>query len=243
MLLLFRSVRTEGAGVPRPGHFRELDAGIPDERRALATALRALMEVVGLSLRQTHEALERGNRGCDASASALSDLLSARISRPKREVIRALYDLAMSAARTSGASVPFTWEELEDLWLKACEPPALLCANCETPVLPVPRAQGDRQHDEAQSPMALSLLDMKQARTAEDLAGVLRHVGMAGGPAEVARAIAACTARGLRSEAEVILRYAQTGRDGRQLAEIAYEFMQIEDNAMARRVLRMSLAL
>ncbi|MFI5812802.1 hypothetical protein HEP85_15890 [Streptomyces sp. RPA4-2] len=88
----------------------------------------------------------------------------------------------------------------------------------------------------------MALLDMKQTRRAEDIAGILRHVGLAGDPAEVAHAVAACRARGLRSEADVILRYVQTGRDGRQLAEIAYEFMKIEDNAMARRVLKMSLA-
>lgn len=108
--------------MPRPGHFRKLDAEIPDEGKALARALRGLMAVVGLSLRQTHEALERRNRGCDASASALSDLLNARIRRPKREVIRALYDLAEVAARTNDVSMPVTWGELEDLRLKACEP-------------------------------------------------------------------------------------------------------------------------
>ncbi|MET7850505.1 hypothetical protein ABZT48_20225 [Streptomyces avermitilis] len=226
----------------RPGHFRELDAEIPDERKALVRALRGLMVVVGLSLRQTHEALERRNRGCDASASALSDLLNARIRRPKREVIRALYDLAEAAARTNDVSMPVTWEELENLRLKACEPPALLCASCQGSVLPVPLARGDRQHGQGQWPTALTLLDMKQTRRAEDVAGILRHVGMAGGPAEVAHAVVECRARGMRSEADVILRYAQTGRDGRQLAEIAYEFMRIEDNTMARQVLKMSLA-
>ncbi|MFM9454512.1 hypothetical protein [Streptomyces europaeiscabiei] len=242
MLLFFRAVRTEGAGVPRAGHFRELDDGIPEERKALAKALRGLLAVAGLSLRRTHEALERRNRGCDASASALSDLLNARIRSPKREVIRALYDLAEAAARTKHVSMPVTWEELENLRLKAGEPPALLCTSCQAPVLPVPPAQGDRQHGQGQWPTALALLDMKQTRKAEDVAGILRHVGMAAGPAEVAHAVAACRARGLRSEADVILRYAQTGRDGRQLAEIAYEFMRIEDSSMARRVLKMSLA-
>ncbi|MEU0597976.1 hypothetical protein ABZ484_06920 [Streptomyces sp. NPDC006393] len=228
--------------MPRPGHFRELDAEIPDERKALARALRDLMKVVDLPLRQTHEELARRNHGCDTSASALSDLLNARIHRPKQEVIRALYDLAETAVRTSGATMPVTWEELEDLRLKACEPPALLCTSCQRTVLPVPPAQGDRQHEIGRWPTALTLLDMKQTRSAEDVAGILRHVGMAGGPAEVALAVTACRARGLRSEADVILRYAQTGRDGRQLAEIAYEFMRIEDHAMARRVLKMSLA-
>ncbi|GHF03269.1 hypothetical protein GCM10014715_69450 [Streptomyces spiralis] len=236
------AVRTEGAGVPRPGHFRELDAEIPDERRALARALRGLMKVVGLSLRQTHEELARRDHSCDTSASALSDLLNARIHRPKGQVIRALYDLAETVARTNGAAMPTTWEELEDLWLKARQPPARLCTNCQRTMLPVPPAQGDRQHGKGQWPTALILLDMKQTRRAEDVAGILRHVGMAGGPAEVAHAVAACRACGLRSEADVILRYAQTGRDGRQLAEIAYEFMRIEDNVMARRVLKMSLA-
>ncbi|MFE2580190.1 hypothetical protein [Streptomyces sp. NPDC059378] len=83
---------------------------------------------------------------------------------------------------------------------------------------------------------------MKQNRRAEDVAGILRHVGTAGGPTEVAHAVAACRACGLGPEADVILQYAQTGRDVRQLAELAYEFMRIEDNVMARRVLRMSLA-
>ncbi|WP_336116308.1 hypothetical protein [Streptomyces sp. PTD9-10] len=228
--------------MPRPGHFRELDAEIPDERRALATALRALMTLVGLSLRQAHEELARRNHGCDTSASALSDLLNARIRRPKREVIRALYDLAETVARTNGAPMPVAWEELEDLRLKACEPPAPLCVSCQVSVLPVPPVQGDRQHGKGQWPTALTLLDMKQTRRAEDVAGILRHVGTVGGPAEVAHAVTACRARGLRSEADVILRYAQAGRNGRQLAEIAYEFMRIEDNAMARRVLKMSLA-
>ncbi|MEU9435741.1 hypothetical protein [Streptomyces sp. NPDC048252] len=228
--------------MPRAGHFRELDAEIPDQRKALTVALRGLVAVVGLSLRQTHEALERRNRGCDTSASALSDLLNARIRRPKPEVIRALYDLAEAAARRNEVSMPITWEELEDLRLKAGEPPALLCTSCQASVLPVPPAQGDRQHGQGEWPTALTLLDMKQTRRAEDVAGILRHVGMTGGPAEVAHAVAACRARGLRSEADVILRYAQTGRDGRQLAEIAYEFMRIEDNGMARRVLKMSLA-
>ncbi|MGW7041668.1 hypothetical protein ACWGDT_02905 [Streptomyces avermitilis] len=241
MPLFFHAVRTEGAGVPRAGHFRELDAEIPDERKALVRALRGLMAVVGLSLRKTHEELERRSRGCDASVSALSDLLNARIRRPRQEVIRALYDLAEAAARTNDVSMPVTWEELEDLRLKACELPAHLCASCQARVLPVPRAKGDRQHGQGQWPTVLTLLDMKQTRRAEDVAGILRHVGMAGGPAEVAHAVAACRARGLRSEADVILRYAQTGRDGRQLAEIAYEFMRIEDNTMARRVLKMSL--
>ncbi|MEV5731670.1 hypothetical protein [Streptomyces sp. NPDC052292] len=228
--------------MPRPGHFRELDAGIPEERKALAQALRGLMKVVGLSLRQTHEELNRRGHGCDTSASALSDLLNARIHRPKGQVIRALYDLAETAARTSGTAMPVTLEELEDLRLKASEPPALLCPSCQQTVLPVLPGQGDRQHGNGQWPAALALLDMKQTRSAEDVAGVLRHVGMAGGPAEVAAAVAACRARGLRSEADLILRYAQTGRDGRQLAEIAYEFLRIEDNVMARRVLKMSLA-
>ncbi|MER6627012.1 hypothetical protein ABT301_02025 [Streptomyces sp. NPDC000987] len=228
--------------MPRPGHFRELDAEIPDGRKVLAEALRSLMTVVGLSLRRTHEELERRNHGCDTSASALSDLLNARIRKPKREVIRALYDLTETVARTSGVSMPVTWQELEDIWLKACELPALLCTSCQASVLPVPSGQGDRQHGKVQWPPALTLLDMKQIRRAEDVAGILRHVGMAGEPAEVAHAVTACRAGGLRSEADVILRYAQTGRDGRQLAEIAYEFMRIEDNAMARRVLKMSLA-
>ncbi|MBD9702269.1 hypothetical protein IHE56_09240 [Streptomyces sp. ID01-12c] len=227
----------------RQGHFKKLDPEIPDERRALATALRGLMDVVGLSLEKTHAALQARSRGCDASASALSDLLNARIRRPKREVIHALYDLAQVTARTNDVSMPVTWEELEDLRLKACEPPALLCASCQTPVLPVPPVVGDRQHGQGQWPTALTLLGMKQTRRAEDIAGILRHVGMAGAPAEVAQAVAAYRARGLRSEADVILRYAQTGRDGRQLAEIAYEFMRIEDSIMARRVLKMSLAL
>lgn len=200
------------------------------------------MKVVGLSLRQTHEELTSRDHGCDTSASALSDLLNARIHRPKEEVIHALYDLAVTAARTSGVPMPVTLEELEDLRLKASEPPALLCPSCQQTVLPVPPAQGDRQHGNGQWPEALALLDMKQTRSAEDVAGILRHVGMAGGPAEVAHAVAACRARGLRSEADLILRYAQTGRDGRQLAEIAYEFLRIEDNVMARRVLKMSLA-
>ncbi|MFD3502816.1 hypothetical protein [Streptomyces sp. NPDC058678] len=228
--------------MPRPGHFKELDAEIPDERKALARALRDLMAVVGLSLRQTHEALEGRKRGCDASASALSDLLNARISKPKRKVIRALYDLAEVAARTKDVSMPVTWEELENLRLKAGEPPALLCASCQASVLPVPSAQGDRQHGQGQWPTAVALLDMRLTRKAEDVAGILRHVGMAADPSEVAHAVAACRARGLRAEADVILRYAQTGRDGRQLAQIAYEFMRIEDNSMARRVLKMSLA-
>ncbi len=228
--------------MPRPGHFRELDAEIPDDSKALARALRDLMGVVGLSLRQTHEALEGRNRGCDASASALSDLLNARIRRPKREVIHALYGLAEVTALTDNVSMPVTWEELEDLWLKACEPPALLCASCQASVLPVPPTQGDRQHGQGQWPTVLALLDMKQTRKAEDVAGILRHVGMAAGPAEVVHAVAECRARGLSSEADVILQYAQTRRDGRQLAEIAYEFMRIEDNSMARRVLKMSLA-
>ncbi|MFD9319626.1 hypothetical protein ACFWDQ_18410 [Streptomyces sp. NPDC060053] len=227
--------------MPRSGHFRELDSDIPYERKAFTGALRGLMTVVGLSLRQTHEALERRSHGCDASASALSDLLNARIRRPRREVIRALYDLAEDAAGAKDASLPVTWAELENLRLKACEPPALLCTSCQAPVLPVPPAQGDRQHRHGQWPMALALVDMKQTRRAEDIAGILRHVGLAGGSAEVAHAVAACRSRGLDSEADVILRYAQTGRDGRQLAEIAYEFMKIEDTAMARRVLKMSL--
>jgi hypothetical protein len=83
---------------------------------------------------------------------------------------------------------------------------------------------------------------MRQTRRAEDVAGILRHVGVAGESAEVARAVAACRASGLRSEADMILRYAQTGRSGRQLAEIAYEFLRIDDNSMAQRVLKMSLA-
>ncbi|MFD8422339.1 hypothetical protein [Streptomyces sp. NPDC059668] len=83
---------------------------------------------------------------------------------------------------------------------------------------------------------------MKQNRRAEDVAGILRHVGVTGKPTEVAHAVAACRACGLGSEADVILRYAQTGRDARQLAEIAYEFMRIEDNAMAQRALGMFLA-
>lgn len=228
--------------MPRPGHFRELDAEIPDERKALARALRGLMRVVGRSLRQTHEELARRNRGCDTSASALSDLLNARIQRPRREVVRALYDLAETAARTSRAPMPVTWAELEALRLKACEPPALLCTSCQASVLPVPRVRGDRQHGTGEWPTASTLLDMKRTRRAEDVAGILRHVGTTGEPAEVAHAVAACRARGLHAEADLILRYAQTGRDGRQLAEIAYEFMRIEDNAMARRVLRMSLA-
>ncbi|MFI0962365.1 hypothetical protein ACH4S8_13330 [Streptomyces sp. NPDC021080] len=229
--------------MPRSGRFRELDAGIPEERKALARALRSLMRVVGLSLRQTHAELERRDCGCDTSASALSDLLNARIHKPKREVIRALYELVETAARTSGASMPVTWEELEDLWVKACEPPAALCASCQRTVLPVPLAQEDRQHVQEQWPTALALLDMKQNRRAEDVAGILRHVGVTGEPAEVAHAVAACRACGLGSEADVILRYVQTGRDERQLAEIAYEFMRIEDNVMAQRVLRMCLAL
>jgi hypothetical protein len=200
------------------------------------------MRVIGVSLKLTHEALASRNRGCDASPSALSDLLNARIRKPKRVVVRALYDLAETAARKKRVSMPVTWEELEDLRLKACEPPAFLCASCQEFVLPVLPAPGDRQHRQGQWPMVLTLLAMKETRSAEDVAGVLRHVGMVGGPAEVAQAVAACRARGLRSEADVILRYAQTGRDGRQLAEIAYEFMRIEDNAMARRVLKMSLA-
>ncbi|MFJ9734377.1 hypothetical protein ACIRUL_24030 [Streptomyces sp. NPDC101171] len=228
--------------MPRPGHFRELDAAIPEERKAFARALRGLMKVVNLSLRQTHEELARRNHACDTSASALSDLLNARIHRPREEVIHALYDLADTAARMSGAPMPVTWEELEGLRLKASEPPALLCPDCQQTVLPVPPARGDRQDGKVQWPTALTLLDMKRTRSAEDIAGVLRHVGTAGGPAEVAQAVAACRARGLRSEADVILRYAQSGRDGRQLAEIAYEFLKIEDNVMARRVLKMSLA-
>lgn len=227
--------------MPRAGHFRELDAEIPDSRKALAGALRGLMTVIGLSLRQTHKALDSRNCGCDTSSSTLSDLLHARIGKPKIDVIRALYDLAETFARKKHVSMPVTWTELKDLWLKACEPPALLCASCQESVLPVPPAQGDRQHGQEQWPTAPSLLAMKQTRSAEDVAGVLRHVGMAGGPAEVAQAVSACRARGLRSEADVILRYAQNGRDGRQLAEIAYEFMRIEDNVMARRVLEMSL--
>ncbi|MEU2337546.1 hypothetical protein ABZ608_28845 [Streptomyces sp. NPDC013172] len=229
--------------MPRPGRFKELDAGIPEGRKALARAVRRLLSVVDLSLRETHRELTRRDRGCDTSASALSDLLNARIHKPKREVIRGLYELAETVARTSGASMPITWEELENLRVKACEPPAALCANCERTVLPVPRAQGDRQHAQGQWPTALTLLDMKQNRRAEDVAGILRHVGVASEPTEVARAVAACQACGLGPEADVILRYAQTGRDGRQLAEIAYEFMRIEDNIMARRVLKMSLAL
>ncbi|MER5403885.1 hypothetical protein [Streptomyces sp. NPDC002769] len=201
------------------------------------------MRVIDLSLRQTHTELESRDCGCDTSASALSDLLNARVHKPRREVIRALYELAEVAARTSGASMPVIWEELEDLWMKACEPPAALCASCQRTVLPVLLTQGDRQHAKEQWPTALALLDMKQNRRAEDVAGILRHVGVTGEPAEVAHAVAACRACGLGSEADVILRYAQTGRDGRQLAEIAYEFMRIEDNDMARRVLRMSLAL
>lgn len=228
--------------MPRPGRFRELDPEIPDERRALAGALRGLMAVVGLSLRQTHEALEKRNCGCDASASALSDLLNARIRRPKRAVVRALYDLAEAVARAKETSMPVAWAEVEGLWRKACEPPAPLCVSCQALVLPVPSVEGDRQHGRGHWPTAVALLDMKQTRRAEDIAGILRHVGLAGDPAEVAHAVAACRARGLRSEADVILRYVQTGRDGRQLAEIAYEFMKIEDNAMARRVLKMSLA-
>ncbi|QFZ76135.1 hypothetical protein GFH48_25260 [Streptomyces fagopyri] len=229
--------------MPRSGRFRELDAGIPEERKALARVLRTLMKVVGLSLRQTHAELTRRDFGCDTSASALSDLLNARIHKPKREVIRALYELAETAAQTSDASMPVTWEELEDLWAKACEPPAALCMSCQRPVLPVPSAQGDRQHGKGQWPTALTLLDMKQNRRAEDVAGILRHVGVVGEPTEVAHAVAACRACGLGSEADVILRYAQTGRDGRQLAEIAYEFMRIEDNAMAQRALGMFLAM
>ncbi|MFJ6832101.1 hypothetical protein [Streptomyces sp. NPDC091209] len=229
--------------MPRSGRFRELDAGIPEERKVLARTLRSLMRVVGLPLRQTHAELARRDRGCDTSSSALSDLLNARIHKPKREVIRALYDLAETVARTSDASMPVTWEELEDLRVKACEPPAALCADCQRTVLPVPLAQGDRQHAEVQWPTALALLDMKQNRRAEDVAGVLRHVGVAGGPTEVAHAVTACRACGLGSEADVILRYAQTGRDGRHLAEIAYEFMRIKDNAMAQRALGMFLAM
>lgn len=229
--------------MPRPGRFKELDAGIPEERKVLVRSLRGLMRVIGLSLRQTHAALERRDRGCDTSASALSDLLNARIHKPKREVVRALYELAETAARMSGASMPVTWEELEVLWVKACEPPAALCTSCQRTVLPVPLHQGDRQHAKEQWPTALALLDMKQNRRAEDVAGILRHVGVASEPAEVAHAVAACQACGLSSEADVILRYAQTGRDGRQLAEIAYEFMRIEDNAMAQRALGMFLAM
>ncbi|MFJ7963402.1 hypothetical protein [Streptomyces sp. NPDC096324] len=229
--------------MPRSGRFRELDAGIPEGRKALARVLRTLMKVVGLSLRQTHAELTRRDCGCDTSASALSDLLNARIHKPKREVIQALYELAETAAQTSDASMPVTWEELEDLWVKACELPAALCTSCQHPVLPVPSAQGDRQHGKGQWPTALTLLDMKQNRRAEDVAGILRHVGVVGEPTEVAHAVAACRACGLGSEADVILRYAQTGRDGRQLAEIAYEFMRIEDNAMAQRALGMFLAM
>jgi hypothetical protein len=87
----------------------------------------------------------------------------------------------------------------------------------------------------------VSLLALKRTRSAEDVAGILRHVGLAGGPAEVANAVAACRAGGLRPEADLILEYAQAGRDGRQLAEIAYEFMKIGDNATARSVLKLSL--
>ncbi|MGW0966708.1 hypothetical protein [Streptomyces sp. NPDC002516] len=200
------------------------------------------MKVIDLPLRQTHAELERRDCGCDTSASALSDLLNARVHKPKRQVIRALYQLAETAVRTSDASMPVTWEEMEDLWVKACEPPATSCAGCQLAVLPVPLAQGDRQRTKGRWPTVLTLLDMKQNRKAEDVAGILRHVGVTGEPAEVAHAVTACRACGLGSEADVILRYAQTGRDGRQLAEIAYEFMRIEDNAMAQRALGMFLA-
>lgn len=228
--------------MPRTGSFSKLDDKIPDARKDLARALRGLMSVIGMSLRQTHEALVGRNQRCDASPSALSDLLNGHIHRPRREVIRALYDLAEAVARTNSDSMPVTWKELEELWRKACEQPAPLCVNCQEPVSPVPPAQGDRQHRQHQWPTALTLLNMRQTRRAEDVAGVLRHVGVAGDSAEVARAVAACRASGLRSEADMILRYAQTGRSGRQLAEIAYEFLRIDDNSMAQRVLKMSLA-
>ncbi|MER7976075.1 hypothetical protein [Streptomyces sp. NPDC095817] len=226
----------------RPGHFRELDVGIPHERKDLAAVLRSLMTVIGLSLRQTHAALERVDRGCDASSSTLSDLLNAHIQRPRQEVIRAIYDLALNTARKNGVSMPVTWDELEELRLKACEAPALLCATCQATVVPVPSERGDRQHEQGAWPMVLTLLEMKQSRSAEDVAGVLRHVGTAGDPAEVVHAVVGCRASGLCSEADMILQYAQNGRDVQQLAAIAYEFMLTGDNVMARHVLKMSLA-
>ncbi|UXY27797.1 hypothetical protein [Streptomyces sp. HUAS TT20] len=228
--------------MPRSGHFRELEEEIPDERRALARALRGLMPVIGLSLRHTHQALAGRNRSCDTSPSALSDLLNARIGKPKRDVVRALYDLAESTAGRDRARMPVTWEELENLRLKACEPPALLCVNCQSPVLPVPPQEEDRQHSQGRWPPVVNLLALKQTRRAEDVAGILRHVGLVAGPAEVANAVVACRASGLCPEADLILEYAQGSRDGRQLAEVAYEFMRIGDNVTARTVLKVSLA-
>ncbi|MEW1774920.1 hypothetical protein [Streptomyces sp. NPDC086777] len=227
--------------MPRHGRFRELEADIPDGRKALTEALRRLMLVIGLSLRKTHEALELRNSGCDASASALSDLLNARVSKPKESVVQALYGLAETIAREKRLPMPIGWEELKTLWREACKPPAPLCVECGSPVLPVPQPMGDRQHGQGRWPNVLALLAMKQNRRSEDIAGVLRHLGMTASPEEVAHAVTVCRARGLRSEAEVILRYVQSGRDGHELAQIAYEFIQVENNAMARRLLEMSL--
>lgn len=169
--------------MPRSGRFRELDAGIPEERKALARALRSLMRVVGLSLRQTHAELERLDCGCDTSASALSDLLNARIHKPKREVIRALYELAETVARTGDASMPVTRGELEDLRAKACEPcGGFVCGLPAHRVAGPLGAGGPATRGSAVAP-ALALLDMKQNRRAEDVrrrSAARRRGGQAG---------------------------------------------------------------
>ncbi|MFJ8155617.1 hypothetical protein [Streptomyces sp. NPDC094468] len=228
--------------MPRSGRFGKLDARLPEERRALATALRDLMAVIGLTLRDTHEALHERGHGCDTTRSALSDLLNARVLRPKREVVRAIYDLAESAARANGIGMPLGWKDLEDLRVKAGALPARICVSCQASVLPVPPGQGDRQYAHEQWPAMAHLVELKHTRKAEDVAGVLRHVGLTGRPDEVADAVTACRAGGLSPEADVILQYVRDGRDSREQASIAYEFMQVGDNVTARTVLGMSLS-
>jgi hypothetical protein len=84
-------------------------------------------------------------------------------------------------------------------------------------MLPVPPAQGDRQHRavvDAAWPDVQDLAFYLAAENYEGATGILRHAGSAALPAEAADAVVTCRDRGLHEAAETILSYAGKRDEG-----------------------------
>lgn len=241
-------------------------------RRELAVVVRKLCSLI------SGGELGLGGRGpgqreglsevCNASRSALSDLLNGKTKRPDLGFLMRLYALAEEKAET--ASMPLSLEELEQLHKAVMDSNRRQypCAGCPTaerrsvaaaangkpadlnlrrPVpdatLPVPPSAGDRQVAAPQEWTGMGDLHARLAAGQDaDAVGILRHAGLAVAAPETAAAIAACHRHGLGEAADAMIAYAAQ-RSERDVMQIARALIENDLPAGARELLGFALAM
>lgn len=178
------------------------------------------------------ELLARGKIGAISQPTLTSQLNASR--RPDPHLAKELYALAAEAAESDPGAppLPVTLAELEGLYTRALVKHCSCCpdsaggtvsavagpVNADDPpalaaraVVPVPPAEGDRQHTGNAAPAWAAQIELErylQAGRSEDIRLILRHVGTTRDLVDVVDTVAACRAAELDDAADTILHHA-----------------------------------